>query len=225
MPRSVPEPGGIVSGGRTAVARSGDSENVRPGTPGGTAITSGGRTGPGRTVTGVAVPRRQPDLSFVAFPLYGPWGNWYPWYGSAFGWNLGFVYYNPWRYGATQWIWGRYGLWYDPWAYDPYWSSPYYSGYGYSSGGYERHDNSSKRTTGSIRFRVSPKSASVYIDGALVGTVEEFDGLSEHLELDGGMHQFELRAEGYESYRGKLDVEVGKTLTERISLKKIKAVK
>ena len=58
-----------------------------------------------------------------------------------------------------------------------------------------------------------------------MGTVEEFDGLSDHLELDGGMHQLELRAEGYESYRGKLDVEVGKTLTERISLKKIKAVK
>jgi hypothetical protein len=79
--------------------------------------------------------------------------------------------------------------------------------------------------TGSIRFRVSPKSASVYIDGALVGKVEEFDGLSDHLELDGGMHQLELRAEGYETYRGQIDVAVGRTLTERVSLKKIKAVK
>ena len=79
--------------------------------------------------------------------------------------------------------------------------------------------------TGSIRLRASPSSASVYIDGALVGKVDEFDGFTDHLELDGGMHQLELRAEGYETYRGQIDVEVGKTLTERISLKKIKEVK
>ena len=224
MPRSLPEPGGIVSGGRTAVARSGDSENVRPGTPGGTAITSGGRTGPGRTVTGVAVPRRQPDLSFVAFPLYGPWGNWYPWYGSGFGWNLGFVTYNPWYYGATRWYWGRYGLWYDPYIYDPYWFDPYYQGYG-GGGGYSSHRENydePKRMTGTIRLKAKPSAANVYVDGALVGTVNDFDGLSDHLELDGGKHTLELRADGYQSYRGEIDVEVGKTLTERVSLKKIK---
>jgi PEGA domain-containing protein len=223
-PRSAPEPGGIVSGGggRSGIARAGDPDNVRPGSPGG--VFTSGRSSTGRGTTGIAVPRRVPDTSFVAFPLYGPWGNWYPWYGSGFGWNLGFVYYNPWRYGATSWLYGRYGLWYDPWAYDPYGWSPYYSGYGYSSGaGYDNHgNNNAKRMTGSIRLRVKPSAASVYIDGALVGTVDEFDGFSDHLELDGGMHKLELRAEGYETYSGQIDVEVGKTVTERVSLKKVK---
>jgi hypothetical protein len=75
---------------------------------------------------------------------------------------------------------------------------------------------------GSIRLRVNPESAQVYIDGALVGAVTDFSGLKNHLELDGGTHQIELRAEGYETYSGEIAVEVGKTLTERIRLKKKK---
>ena len=79
-----------------------------------------------------------------------------------------------------------------------------------------------KREVGSIRLRANPDSAKVYVDGALVGTVDDFNGLRNHLELDGGTHKIELRADGYESYTGEITVEVGKTITERISLKKIK---
>jgi PEGA domain len=176
-------------------------------------------------LSGIAVPRRVPDTTLVSFPLYGPWGRWYPWYGSGFGWNLGFVTYNPWHYGAARWYWGRYGLWYDPFIYDPYWYYPYYPhDGGYSSGGGGRDDyDEPKSMVGSIRLKVNPSSAQVYVDGALVGTADGFDGLSDHLELDGGKHTIELRAEGYETYRGEIDVKVGKTLTERVSLKKIKS--
>jgi PEGA domain-containing protein len=181
------------------------------------------RTRDGRATVGTAVPRQR-NTSLISFPLYGPWGGWYPWYGSGFGWNLGFVTYNPWYYGATRWYWGRYGLWYDPYIYDPYWFDPYYQGYG-GGGGYSSHRENydePKRMTGTIRLKAKPSAANVYVDGALVGTVNDFDGLSDHLELDGGKHTLELRADGYQSYRGEIDVEVGKTLTERVSLKKIK---
>jgi hypothetical protein len=172
----------------------------------------------GRAVLGTAVPRPPLDTTLIAFPFYGPWGRWYPWYGSGFGWNLGFVTYNPWYYGPTRWMWSRYGVWYDPYIYDPY---PYYgASAGYSSGG--RRDREPEREVGSIRLRVSPESAQVYVDGALVGYVIDFSGFSNHLELDSGRHEIEFRAGGYETYRGTIDVEAGKTLTERVSLKKIK---
>ena len=71
-------------------------------------------------------------------------------------------------------------------------------------------------------MKASPATAKIYIDGGLVGTVDEFDGLNDHLELDGGRHAIELRAEGYETYKGEISVAIGKTQTVRLSLKKSK---
>lgn len=175
-----------------------------------------------RPAIGSAIAR--PDTQLISFPLFGPWGRWYPWYSNGFGWNLGFVTYNPWRYGATRWVWGRYGMWYDPYAYYPYWGDPYSHGASYGSYGSSgsRRTEEPKRLVGTIRLKVDPEDAKVYIDGALVGTADEFDGLRHHLELDGGRHELELRAEGYETYKGDLNVEAGKTRTERVKLKKIK---
>lgn len=176
-------------------------------------LAAGQRDRAGRPVTGSAVARPyNPDL--VAFPLYGPWGRWYPWYTSGFGWNLGFVTYNPWNYGATRWVYGRYGLWYDPWAYYPYYE-PYYDPYYRTD-----REEPAPKTTGAIRVKANVKTALVYIDNALVGTVDEFDGLRDHLELDGGRHVLELRAEGYQTITKEINVEVDKTLTERFTLKR-----
>jgi len=137
------------------------------------------------------------------------------------------VTYDPWRYGATRWVWGRYGLWYDPFAYDPYGYGyggydPYGYGGGYSSSIRDRdsEEDYAPRRVGSIRLRVDPKQAKVYIDGALVGTVDEFDGLTGHLDLDAGPHQLELKADGYQTYSGTINVPVGKTTTERVKMKK-----
>jgi len=200
----------------------GTSTNVRTG--GGS--DPGSRDRDGRPVTGSATAR---DYSqgggnvIISFPVYGPWGNYYPWYGSGFGWNLGFVYYDPWLYPGTSWGWGRYGLWYDPYGYYPYYD-PFYSG-GYGGGGsgyYEPKAPKDRNMVGSIRIKVNPGSAKVYVDGALYGTATEFDGLSNHLELDGGKHMLELRADGYQTLTKEITVEAGKTLTERASLKKKK---
>ena len=163
----------------------------------------------------------------MSIPIFGTSARYYPWYSTGFGWNLGYVNYNPWYYGNTRWIWGWNGLWYDP--FDPYaygygyGANPWGYGYGYpSSYGYGSSSNRSsvKEHTGSIRLRVKPKDAKVLIDGTLVGTVDDFDGFSNHLQLAAGGHTIEIRANGYKAYSGNLNVVEGRTLTERISLKK-----
>ena len=153
-------------------------------------------------------------------PLFGPWGRWFPLY--SLGYGYGYTVYDPWLYGSTRWIWGRYGLWYDP--YDPYGYDGYYGGYyggGYYGGG-GGYSSSESAATGSIRLKANVDSAKVYIDGTLMGTVDDFDGLTGHLVLAGGPHQLELRADGYETYSADITVAVGKTTTERVTLKKKK---
>jgi hypothetical protein len=115
-----------------------------------------------------------------------------------------------------------YGYWHDPFLYDPYgyyggpW--PYYWGQpGSGSGRYER--DKTDDDLGSIRLRVNPRTAKVYVDGALAGTVDEFDGLTNHLKLPAGKHEIELRADGYESLTLTVNVDRRKTRTERASLK------
>lgn len=167
--------------------------------------TGQGRSRDGRPITGTAVGR---DFAGPRPPIHPPihGGGWYPYY----GW--GYPYYG---YGYGYGYWGNY--WYDPW-----YSSSVYIGYaGGGAGGYDRGPDEGRRM-GSIRLKASPKDARVYIDGALVGTVDDFDGLSDHLKLDAGTYQLEIRADGYEPYTGDLRVEAGKTITERVSLKKIR---
>ena len=210
-----------ASGGSTT-SSSGGAEARRPastrggnGSSDSTVVVSGQRYRDGRPVVGIARDRstvQSPTLPIVI----GPWNNWYPWYNSGLGWNFGYVTYGPYGFGRSRWLWGPYG-WYDPWDYDPYYSPSYYSSYE------DRYrEPEVKREVGSIRLRANPDSAKVFVDGALVGTVDDFNGLRNHLELDGGTHKIELRAEGYEPYTGEITVEAGKTITERISLKKIK---
>lgn len=131
-------------------------------------------------------------------------------------------------------MWGRYGLWwydptpwYDPW-YDPFFMYGY-DGYFGSYGSYrimpgygERssRDDEPRAETGSIRLRVNPDKAKVYIDGVLQGTVNDFNGLHSHLDVPGGPHQLELRADGYVTLKDEIIVEPGQTQTYRGALKK-----
>jgi hypothetical protein len=59
------------------------------------------------------------------------------------------------------------------------------------------------------------------VDGALAGTVDDFNGLSNHLKLAEGVHQLELRAEGYEVYSTEVEVVAGKTRTTRASMTRV----
>jgi hypothetical protein len=171
-----------------------------------------GRSRGNQAVRGYAQPR-------TGYPGGGSqniivWPSWYyPYYGGYFGYSS-----YPYGYG----YWNRYG-WYDPFLFDPfgygyYGAVPYY--YPPSVSYSTQYETRERASTGSVRFKVNPKDAKVYIDGALAGTVDEFDGLSDHLELASGPHQLELRADGYKSFTGTLDVKEGQTRTTRVSLDK-----
>jgi hypothetical protein len=198
--------GGSASDGRTA----------------GQAVPSRDRNG--RPVVGSASGRMLGTVTGLPGPTFGPWGRYFPWYSTGFGWDYGFVQFNPYV-GSAGLLWGP---WYDPFYYDPF--NPF--GYGYNAfryGGY--YDSATNRAgsapepvvhvTGSIRLKVSPDTAKVYVDGVLAGAASEFGGLfGHHLVLESGPHQLELRADGYETYHETISVDAGKTLTERLSLKK-----
>jgi len=157
---------------------------------------------------------------FISFPFWGPWGQWYPWYGAGFGWSVGYYGYNPFYYGATCWGWGRWGSWYDPFGYC--WNPLAYGPATYveiaGAGGHEKL----APKTGNLRIVASPKTASVYIDDALVGKVDEFDGLNDKLEVATGPHAVSVRAEGFQTATSDVVVEGGRTQTVRITLKKLK---
>ena len=119
-------------------------------------------------------------------------------------------------------MFGYFGY-YDPW-YDPYGGGGgyYSSGSGSSSSYSSSSRDSEPENAGSLRIRVNPAQAKVYLDGTLIGTADEFDGLSNHLAAEAGTHQLELRADGYEPFTTTVKVEPGKTITARASLKKKK---
>ena len=193
-------------------------------------VGAGSRDRNGRSITGSAVLRGtspligagEPWLRYAGYP-FSPWGRWYPWYTGGWGW--GYVSYDPWRVGSTRWVWGRYGMWWyspSPW-YDP-WYDPNFGWYGnYSYGPYFSTSSGAsepRKTTGSLRIKVNASAGKVYVDGVLQGTVDDFDGLKNHLDVEAGPHVIEIRAEGYTTLRSDITVDAGKTQTFRGTLKK-----
>jgi len=206
----------------------------------------------GRPASGTAIPRQYStdDLAngFQYLRPYGWGANSYyraPYYGygvDPFFYGYGYPY--------SRWAWSRYGMWYDPFSnygyYSPMYLDPFGSGYGsygiYSGlggyGGYSSYDTYDREslggsyspeatpprfeTTGSIRIRVKPSDAQVYVDGKPAGIVDQFDGLKTHLIATTGSHKLEIRADGYEPLTITVTVPEDKTVTARGSLKPLK---
>ena len=240
--RPAPNSGGSSAGTPSAV---GSSAGLSAATPSSAGLGSGSSSvvgGPsGGLTTGQPVPSRnrngQPSVGTansvmlgtvtgLPGPIFGPWGRYYPWYSTGFGWSYGVVQLSPYS-GSVGLMWGPS---YDPFYYDPF--NPF--GYGYNGFGYGGNYGAvtgrvastpapTTHATGSIRLKVSPDTAKVYVDGNLAGAANQFDGLfGHHLLLESGPHQLELRADGFETYHGTLSVDTGKTQTERLSLQKAK---
>lgn len=114
------------------------------------------------------------------------YSRWHPgWYGA--GW-YGAGWYGAGWYGGPGWYpYGFYGQYYPPYHY--------------------RYSNA-----GSARLEVKPRDAEVYIDGYLVGTVDDFDGWLQRLHVEPGEHDLEIYAPGYRTYREKVLFRPGATL-------------
>jgi hypothetical protein len=176
----------------------------------------------GRNAVGTAVERTGPvpdrngrsGGSYGRGYLYDPYYSFYydPFYSNrysywspfGYGYGLGYFSYDPFLFGGYGYS-GAYGGGYDP----------YYSGGG-GSGGY----SSAYRGVGSLRLKVKPANAQVYVDGYYVGVIDSFDGVFQRLGIDAGAHRVELRAEGYETVQFEVMVTPGDTVTYKGELKR-----
>jgi hypothetical protein len=144
--------------------------------------------------------------------------------------NLGFFYgrpgyFGPYRsanpfyaYGYPSYGYPAYG--YSPfrpsYGYAPYGLSSGYAPYGYGYGGY------SGRPYGGVRIDLPQRDAEVYADGYFVGTVDEFDGVLQQANLEAGPHRIEVRAPGFEPIVFDVNVEPGRTITYRASMRPLR---
>ncbi|HSC26077.1 MAG TPA: PEGA domain-containing protein [Vicinamibacterales bacterium] len=194
------------TGAATASAERGDAPTRR-------AVPIYSRPRSGQTVTGQAVERRvsidgQGNIYYRPYypyyPYYYPYGFW----GPGYGFGLGYLYYDPFWYG---------GFGYGGYGYGGYG----YGGYGatyYGSGGYSQ----TYRDTGSLRLKISPRDAQVFVDGYFVGSVDDFDGIFQKLTLDGGTHQIEIKADGYVTEQFEVLITPGETVTYKGDLRLVK---
>jgi hypothetical protein len=122
-----------------------------------------------------------------------PWGYAYGAGGAAYGGYLD----------------GYYGA-YDPWyGWFPTFTPAAYGG-GYAGADF----------TGSVRLKVKPVDASVYVDGFYVGVVDDFDGAFQKLRLDRGPHRIEMREQNYQPLAVDVMIQEDFTITYRGELEK-----
>lgn len=155
--------------------------------------SNGGRSRGDRPAYGTAVARTHP-------PHHGGGGGYhpsYPWYYPWYPYSFGLFYWDPLWWGS-----GYYGGGYDP-GY----------GYGYDSGG-------SDYGTGSLKLKVKPNDAQVYVDGYFAGLVDDFDGMLQKLNLEVGPHHIEIRAPGYQTLTFDVQIQLDETTTYRGELMK-----
>lgn len=74
----------------------------------------------------------------------------------------------------------------------------------------------------SIRTDVHPKDAQVYLDGALVGTVRDYNGKNDRLFIFPGTHTLEFRHPDYQTYTTQLSVMPDQDLRVRARMKRIR---
>jgi hypothetical protein len=149
-----------------------------------------------RAVARSSVPPRDRDRDRIyVYPDYWSYGRYYdPYYSTGF--HLGYLAYSPWG-----WTPSFYGY--------PYGAYGYGGGYGYQRG----YD------VGSLKIKVTPRDAEVYVDGYFAGQVDDFDGFWQSLKLDSGGYRVEIRKPGFETLQFDVHVQPDRTITYRGELR------
>jgi hypothetical protein len=178
------------------------------GAPGDGAVPRGSRpsaTTPyvGLTI-GHAIPR---DPSTSSRPNRRPHGsggdiNWgyAPWIFSGLG------FYNV-LYADPLWLTGYFFPYDYGYDYDPGWDPTQAGGDGYYG--------NEPAAMGGLKLKVEPKDADVYIDGNLMGVVDDFNGVFQRMQLEAGPHHVELRAPGFRTIAFDVRIEPNDTVTYR----------
>ena len=119
------------------------------------------------------------------------------------------------------------GGYYNPYFYNPYlgfgWGPyPYAYGYGYGYAPYYGYGYGRPAApAGSARLQVSPKEAEVYVDGYRAGSVDDFDGTFQRLNVPPGPHEVTLYLSGYRTATEKVYFAEGSTIKLRQALEKL----
>ena len=105
-----------------------------------------------------------------------------------------YPFYSGW-YGAAWYGWPG---WYHPFGFYPqYYPYPYGYRYDYA---------------GAARIEVTPREAEVYVDGYLVGTVDDFDGWLQRLRVAPGEHEVQVYLPGHRTLTEKVLFRPGATV-------------
>jgi hypothetical protein len=113
-------------------------------------------------------------------------------------------YYRPYYYAPGFGFYGGYAGWYNWYGGYPFLYSQYPYPYPYP---YRRYDYSS-----AARIQVQPRHAEVFIDGYFVGTVDDFDGWAQRLNVEPGEHELAIYLKGYRTFRQNVLFRPGATL-------------
>ncbi len=221
---SASSSGGSMSSGTssprmgTAVARPSREPRSAARRPSGAEASGGGPVIPAysrprgdRAARGQAVERGDNPLP--------PNGGDYYYYPGYYGYN-GYYGYSPYRSFGYPIYTGFGYFYYDPYwgSYDPFYSRGYYA-YGPSGTRYKDKDDRDYNI-GSLRLKIEPADAEVYVDGLYRGVVDEFDGVFQRLKLEAGAHRLEIRAPGRQPLVFDVLVTPGETTTYRGDLQR-----
>jgi hypothetical protein len=110
-------------------------------------------------------------------------------------------------------FWYGWGAPYGPWA--PYGPAPY--------GPYYPYPYVVDPFSATVKFTVAPKDAEVYVDGALAGTIDDFDGRFQSLKMPPGSHEIVVYRQCYRSVREHLYIESYDSKKLKFDLEKLGA--
>jgi hypothetical protein len=65
---------------------------------------------------------------------------------------------------------------------------------------------------GGMSFEVTPSTAQLFVDGAMVGTVGQFTPTTQPLGVAAGRHHIEVRASGYRTMSFDVDIVAGQVI-------------
>ncbi|MFN7984320.1 MAG: PEGA domain-containing protein [Vicinamibacterales bacterium] len=73
---------------------------------------------------------------------------------------------------------------------------------------------------GSLKLKVTPRQAEVYVDGYFAGAVDDYDGIFQQLRINPGPHRIEIRLDGYETLTFDVRIEPGRTITYKSEMRR-----
>jgi hypothetical protein len=159
--------------------------------------------------------------------FYRPYYTFHPWYSVGFGLYIGYpfaytsAFYNPYYYPYPYGYVAPYAYPPYPYAYPPYPAgaaapapaAPYPPASAQQqSPGASVDVQQGQANTGGLSFEITPATAQIFVDGALVGTVGQFTPTSQPLGLSAGRHHLEIRADGYHSMTFDADIVAGQVI-------------